>query len=210
MAVELKTEEDKLSYSLGMNVAASILQLPVEVNNEIVIATVTDLLRGGQPQIEEPEYREIMQNFQKRLQAISEENMKKVSEKNAAEGKKFLEENAKKDGVKVTASGLQYIVLKEGTGASPAATDTVKVHYEGMLLNGQIFDSSIKRGEPIEFPLNHVIPGWTEGVQLMKEGAKYRFFIPSELAYGEQGAGNAIAPNSTLIFEVELIAVVKK
>ena len=122
-------------------------------------------------------------------------------------GQKFMKENAKKAGVKTTASGLQYEVLKEGKGKSPKATDTVLVHYRGTLINGTEFDSSYKRNEPIEFPLNQVIKGWTEGVQLMKEGAKYRFVIPSELAYGAQGAPPDIAPNETLIFEVELLKV---
>lgn len=122
-------------------------------------------------------------------------------------GEAFLKENAQKEGVKTTASGLQYLVLKEGDGKSPKATDVVKVHYKGTLIDGKEFDSSYKRGEPIEFPLNRVIPGWTEGVQLMKEGAKYQFFIPAKLAYGERGAGGVIPPNATLIFEVELIAV---
>ena len=125
-------------------------------------------------------------------------------------GEKFLEENKKNEGVKVTASGLQYVVEKEGEGAQPTATDEVTVHYTGKLLNGQVFDSSVQRGEPATFPLNRVIPGWTEGVQLMKEGAKYTFFIPSDLAYGPQGIPNAIPPHSTLIFEVELIKVIKK
>ena len=125
-------------------------------------------------------------------------------------GSKFLEENAKKEGVKVTATGLQYMVEKEGTGASPAATDEVTVHYTGRLLDGTVFDSSVSRGEPATFPLNRVIPGWTEGLQLMKEGGKTVFFIPSALAYGAQGVPNAIPPHSTLIFEVELIKVVKK
>ena len=125
-------------------------------------------------------------------------------------GEKFLEENKKNEGVKVTASGLQYVVEKEGEGAQPTATDEVTVHYTGKLLNGQVFDSSVQRGEPATFPLNRVIPGWTEGVQLMKEGAKYTFFIPSDLAYGPQGIPNAIPPQSTLIFEVELIKVIKK
>ena len=125
----------------------------------------------------------------------------------AEKGKAYLAENAKKDGVKVTASGLQYEVIKEGTGKKPAATDTVSVHYEGTLINGQVFDSSIRRGQPVEFPLNRVIPGWTEGVQLMSVGSKYRFVIPSNLAYGEHGAGGAIGPNETLIFEVELLDI---
>jgi FKBP-type peptidyl-prolyl cis-trans isomerase len=122
-------------------------------------------------------------------------------------GQQFLQENAKKEGVKSTASGLQYEVLTEGTGKSPKATDVVLVHYKGTLLNGTEFDSSYKRGEPIEFPLNQVIKGWTEGVQLMKEGGKYRFFIPSNLAYGSRGAGGAIGPDETLIFDVELLKV---
>lgn len=122
-------------------------------------------------------------------------------------GQAFLQENGKKSDVKTTASGLQYTVLTPGTGKSPVATDTVLVHYRGTLLNGTEFDSSYKRNEPIEFPLNRVIPGWTEGVQLMKEGAKYKFFIPSNLAYGPRGAGGAIGPDETLIFEVELLKV---
>ena len=124
-----------------------------------------------------------------------------------AKGEKFLQDNATKEGVVTTASGLQYKVITEGTGKSPKATDTVLVHYAGTLINGNEFDSSYKRKEPIEFPLNRVIPGWTEGVQLMKEGAKYRFFIPSKLAYGKQGAGRDIGPNEALIFDVELLKV---
>lgn len=124
-----------------------------------------------------------------------------------AKGEKFLEENGKKEGVVTTASGLQYLVLTPGTGKSPKATDTVRVHYSGTLLSGTEFDSSYKRKEPIDFPLNRVIPGWTEGVQLMSEGAKFRFFIPSRLAYGPRGAGRDIGPNETLIFEVELLKV---
>lgn len=212
MANELTNDTQKLSYALGMNLAASVLQLPPDLNldRKIIARAVDELLCGGQPQLPEDEYHRLMKSFQQTLQEKAAEQKKAAGDSNAAAGKKFLEENAKKDGVKVTASGLQYIVLQEGEGDSPAAADTVKVHYEGTLVNGQVFDSSIKRGEPIEFPLNQVIPGWTEGVQLMKPGAKYRFFIPSHLAYGEQGAGGVIAPNSTLIFDVELLGVVKK
>ena len=125
-------------------------------------------------------------------------------------GREFLEQNAKNDSVVQTQSGLQYMVLKEGTGAKPGAEDTVTVHYTGKLLDGTVFDSSVERGEPTSFPLNAVIPGWTEGLQLMSEGAKYRLFIPSELAYGSKGAGDKILPNATLIFDVELIKVTKK
>ena len=125
-------------------------------------------------------------------------------------GREFLEKNAQNDSVKQTKSGLQYMVIKEGNGIKPSATDTVTVHYTGTLIDGTVFDSSVERGEPASFPLDKVIPGWTEGLQLMSEGSKYRLFIPSELAYGSQGAGDQILPNSTLIFDVELIKVVKK
>jgi FKBP-type peptidyl-prolyl cis-trans isomerase FklB len=141
------------------------------------------------------------------LQEFFQKKQKEEAEKFIAEGKAYLDENAKKEGVTVTKSGLQYEVLQEGTGKSPKATDTVRCHYEGRLLDGSVFDSSYKRGEPADFGLNQVIPGWTEGVQLMKEGAKYRFTIPYLLAYGEQGAGASIPPFSTLVFDVELIKV---
>lgn len=130
-----------------------------------------------------------------------------MSQSPADKGQEFLKENAKQEGVKTTASGLQYKVLREGSGKQPSATDTVEVNYEGKLINGTVFDSSYKRGQSISFPLNQVIPGWTEGVQLMKEGAKYQFYIPSNLAYGPRGAGGLIGPNETLIFDVELIKV---
>jgi FKBP-type peptidyl-prolyl cis-trans isomerase FklB len=135
------------------------------------------------------------------------EEMQKLSEKNKADGEKFLAENAKKEGVKVLPSGLQYKVITPGTGKSPKATDTVTTHYKGMLIDGTEFDSSYKRGEPATFPVSGVIPGWTEALQLMKEGAKWQLFLPSNLAYGERGAGRDIGPNATLIFEVELISV---
>ena len=150
-----------------------------------------------------------LQEFQtEMITKMMEERTKKAAENKEA-GDKFLAENKTKEGVKTTESGLQYIVEKEGEGDSPAAEDTVEVHYRGTLLDGTEFDSSYKRNEPAKFPLNRVIKGWTEGVQLMKKGAKYKFFIPSELAYGEGGAGEQIGPNSTLIFEVELISFEK-
>lgn len=155
---------------------------------------------GGEPAISVEEAQKIINDYLQELE-------KKATEAAQAEGKKFLEENGKKENVKTTASGLQYVVEKEGTGISPTAEDEVTVHYTGKLLNGTVFDSSVNRGEPATFPLNRVIPGWTEGVQLMKEGAKYRFFIPSDLAYGPNGVPNAIPPHSTLIFDVELIKV---
>jgi len=148
---QLSTEVEKISYALGMNIAASVLQLPIEVNKEIIIDTVMELLRGGQPQLPEKEYHEMMQTLQSKLQAAAKEHADKAGKQNLEEGLKFLAENAKKPGIVVTKSGLQYEVLKEGNGGHPAAASTVKVHYEGKLLNGNIFDSSVKRGEPIEF-----------------------------------------------------------
>lgn len=164
---------------------------------------VHSAFEGKETKISPEEANQIIQNY---LQELTEKRTAQIK----AVGEKFLEENKKKENVKVTASGLQYIVEKEGTGAQPTATDEVTVHYTGKLLDGTVFDSSVSRGEPATFPLNRVIPGWTEGVQLMKEGGKYLFFIPSELAYGPQGVPNAIPPHSTLIFEVELIKVIKK
>ena len=162
---------------------------------------VMNAFDGTEPAIPVEEAQKLINDYLQELQDKAE----KVAR---AEGEQFLAENGKKENVKTTASGLQYVVEKEGTGAQP--TTEVTVHYTGKLLNGQVFDSSVNRGEPATFPLNRVIPGWTEGVQLMKEGAKYTFFIPSDLAYGPQGVPGAIPPHSTLIFDVELIKVNKK
>ncbi len=164
---------------------------------------VMNAFDGTEPAIPVEEAQKLINDYLQELQDKAE----KVAR---AEGEQFLAENGKKENVKTTASGLQYVVEKEGTGAQPTAEDEVTVHYTGKLLNGQVFDSSVNRGEPATFPLNRVIPGWTEGVQLMKEGAKYTFFIPSDLAYGPQGVPGAIPPHSTLIFDVELIKVNKK
>lgn len=164
---------------------------------------VMNAFDGTEPEIPVEEAQKLINDYLQELQDKAE----KVAR---AEGEQFLAENGKKENVKTTASGLQYVVEKEGTGAQPTAEDEVTVHYTGKLLNGQVFDSSVNRGEPATFPLNRVIPGWTEGVQLMKEGAKYTFFIPSDLAYGPQGMPGAIPPHSTLIFDVELIKVNKK
>jgi FKBP-type peptidyl-prolyl cis-trans isomerase FklB len=164
---------------------------------------VKSVFEGTTPEVTPEEAQKLINDYLNDLQAKAEAMAR-------AEGEKFLEENKKNAEVKVTASGLQYVIQKEGTGAQPTAEDEVTVHYTGRLLSGQVFDSSVNRGEPATFPLNRVIPGWTEGVQLMKEGAKYTFFIPSDLAYGPQGIPNAIPPHSTLIFDVELIKVIKK
>ena len=207
MAREFKNDTEKFSYALAMNMSAHLLKMPIELDREIIIEAVTSLLRGNQPDMSQEDYQQTMQKFQATMEEKAKAEAQKAASENSEKGKAYLAENAKKEGVKVTASGLQYEVIKEGTGKKPAATDTVSVHYEGTLINGQVFDSSIRRGQPVEFPLNRVIPGWTEGVQLMSVGSKYRFVIPSNLAYGEHGAGGAIGPNETLIFEVELLDI---
>ena len=207
MAREFKNDTEKFSYALAMNMSAHLLKMPIELDREIIIEAVTALLRGNQPDMSQEDYQQTMQKFQATMEEKANAEAQKAASENSEKGKAYLAENAKKEGVKVTASGLQYEVIKEGTGKKPAATETVSVHYEGTLINGQVFDSSIRRGQPVEFPLNRVIPGWTEGVQLMSVGSKYRFVIPSNLAYGEHGAGGAIGPNETLIFEVELLDI---
>lgn len=195
---------DKLSYAWGLAMGQQLSGMGVkDLNVEDYAAAVKAVFEGTESAIPFEEAQTLINEY---LQNLEEEMTKAAREA----GEKFLEENKKNEGVKVTASGLQYVVEKEGEGAQPTATDEVTVHYTGKLLNGQVFDSSVQRGEPATFPLNRVIPGWTEGVQLMKEGAKYTFFIPSDLAYGPQGIPNAIPPHSTLIFEVELIKVIKK
>lgn len=195
---------DKLSYAWGLAMGQQLRGMGVkDLNVEDYAAAVKAVFEGTESAIPFEEAQTLINEYLQNL----EEEMTKVARE---AGEKFLEENKKNEGVKVTASGLQYVVEKEGEGAQPTATDEVTVHYTGKLLNGQVFDSSVQRGEPATFPLNRVIPGWTEGVQLMKEGAKYTFFIPSDLAYGPQGIPNAIPPHSTLIFEVELIKVIKK
>lgn len=192
---------DKLSYAWGLAMGQQLHGMGV---NDIDIESFADAVKcvfdRKEPKIPVEEAHKLINEYLQKLQGEIEARAKE-------EGVKFLAENKKKAEVKETASGLQYIVEKEGTGAQPTATDEVTVHYTGKLLNGTVFDSSVNRGEPATFPLNRVIPGWTEGVQLMKEGAKYTFFIPSDLAYGAQGVPNAIPPHSTLIFEVELLKV---
>src|SRR5216117_1515493 len=198
----LKDQKDKISYSIGLNIGSNLARQNVEINADALTAGVKDAI-AGKPQLTQDQVKEVMTTFEKDMQA----KQKAAGEKNAAEGTKFLEENKKKEGVKATASGLQYKVIKEGTGAQPKATDTVTVNYRGTLINGTEFDSSYKRGEPASFPLNGVIKGWTEGLQLMKVGSKYQFFVPPNLAYGDRALGPDIAPNSTLIFDVELLGV---
>lgn len=198
----LKDQKDKASYAIGLNIGMNFNRQKINVSPDVLYSGIKDGM-AGKPQMTEAEVKEAMEAFQKDM----ESQMKTAGEKNLKDGEKFLAENKKKDGVKTTASGLQYKVIKEGSGAQPKDTDTVTVHYRGTLIDGTEFDSSFKRNEPATFPLNAVIKGWTEGVQLMKTGGKYQFFIPSKLGYGERGAGSDIGPNSTLIFDVELINI---
>src|SRR5206468_4918531 len=196
---QLKDKKDKVSYSIGMQIGFNLGRQKVDVNPDILAAGIKDAI-SGKPQLTPDQVKDIMAQFEKDM----EQKQKEVGEKNKTEGAKYLEENKKKPGVKTTASGLQYKLEKEGTGAQPKATDMVTVNYRGTLIDGTEFDSSYKRGQPAKFPVNGVIKGWTEALQLMKQGSKYQLFIPSTLAYGERAMGPDIGPNSTLIFEVEL------
>jgi len=200
---QLKDLKDKVSYSVGLNVGTNFKKQGQDLNPDALLAGVKDALSGKTPALTENELKETMEAWSKQM----EDKQKVAGEKNAADATKFLAENKKKDGVKTTASGLQYKVMKEGTGAQPKETDTVTVNYRGTLINGTEFDSSYKRGQPATFPVNGVIKGWTEALQLMKPGSKYQLFIPPDLAYGPRAAGPDITPNSALIFEVELLEV---
>ena len=191
---------DKVSYALGMSIGHQLQQMnATDLNIDDFAQAITDVFNGD-AKLSDAEAQAAVQDFFSRK---AEEQAKAAK----AEGENFLAENAKKEGVKTLPSGLQYKVLREGDGRKPSATDKVECHYEGTLINGEVFDSSYRRGETATFGLNQVIKGWTEGLQLMQEGAKYRFFIPYSLAYGEHGAGQSIPPYAALIFDVELIKV---
>lgn len=216
--VEIKTEKQKLSYSIGMNAGRSMKDSlktqSVDVDQAVLLKGLDDGIRDAKPQMTEDEMKTVLEALQKKLMAKQQEQAAKqqeqakaVAEKNKKEGEAFLAANKKKEGVITMPSGLQYKVLTAGKGKSPKATDTVTVNYRGTLIDGTEFDSSYKRGQPATFPLNQVIKGWTEAVQLMKEGAKWELYIPSDLAYGERGAGANIGGNATLIFEVELLSI---
>src|SRR5256886_5681509 len=198
----LKDQKDKSSYAIGLNIGMNFNKQKIAINPDVFVAGVKDGL-AGKPQMTEAEVRETMTNLEKDM----ESKQKEASQKNASDGEKFLAENKKKEGVKTTASGLQYKVIKEGTGPKPKLTDAVVANYRGTLINGTEFDSSYKRGQPATFPLTGVIKGWTEALQLMKVGSKYQLFIPANLAYGDRGMGPDLGPNSTLIFEVELVGI---
>ena len=206
---ELKTEKEKISYSLGVEIGRSFKELKEEIDMDTLWKGFSDSIHGRELLMTEQESRTVKQTFLTRIQKQRKAKHENMSDDNKKEGMTFLLENKTKSGVITTKSGLQYIVLRKGDGDQPKETDQVKVHYRGTLLNGDEFDSSYKRGNPATFRLNAVIKGWQEGLQLMSPGSKYKFFIPSELGYGERGAGNMIGPNATLIFEVELLDIVK-
>lgn len=205
--VDLKSDKDKVSYSIGLEIGNSFKKQSIDIDTGALEAGIKDAMAGSKPLLNENEIKDVMTAFQKSLADKQAEKIKAATEKNSKDGEAFLAENKKKEGVKTTPSGLQYKVIKDGTGPKPKETDTVTVHYRGTLIDGTEFDSSFKRGEPATFPLNGVIKGWTEGLQLMKVGSKWQLFIPANIAYGERGAGQMIGPNSTLIFEVELLSI---
>ncbi|RJQ46311.1 MAG: FKBP-type peptidyl-prolyl cis-trans isomerase [Nitrospiraceae bacterium] len=203
----LKTQRDKVSYGIGMDIGNGLKSQSIDVDPDILSKGIKDVLSGSKTMMTDEEFRETMTNFQNELRAKQMERMKEIAEKNKKDGEAFLEGNKKKEGVVTLPSGLQYKVIKEGTGEKPEATDMVTADYRGTLVDGTEFDSSARHGQPMTFKVNGVIPGWTEALQLMKVGSKWQLFIPPTLAYGERGAGKDIGPNSTLIFDVELISI---
>ena len=197
----------KTSYALGLDIGNSMKNLPLEVDTVEFLRAFEDILGGKPLALSQEEFQETMQAFQVVLQEEGQKRQNEASGANVETGDKYREDNAARDEVTVTETGLHHEVIEAGEGSSPAATDTVTVHYTGTLIDGTEFDSSVKRGVPATFALNQVIPGWTEGLQLMKVGGKSRFVIPADLAYGARGAGEVIGPDATLVFEVELIEV---
>ncbi len=200
---QLTTQKDKVSYAIGLDIGFTFKKQNMDLSPDTLMRGLKDAVNGAQPLLSEQQVRETMAAFQKDM----EEKQAAKGKESATAGEKFLAENKSKPDVKTTASGLQYKVLKEGTGPTPKESDSVEVNYRGTLTDGTEFDSSYKRGEPASFPVNRVIKGWTEALQLMKVGSKYQLFIPSTLAYGERGAGAQIPANSALMFEVELLGI---
>ena len=203
----LQTAKEKQSYSIGADIGSKLKSQSIDIDTDLFSQGLKDAFSGGKLLLTEQEMKDTLTALQKELMEKQAERNKQLGEKNKKEGEAFLIENKKKEGVKTLPSGLQYKVIKEGTGKIPKAEDTVVTNYRGTLIDGTEFDSSYKRGQPATFPVKGVIPGWTEALQLMKEGSKWELFIPSNLAYGERGAGGVIGPNATLIFEIELISV---
>lgn len=202
-----KTLKEKVSYAIGMAFGRDTKAQGVELDPDVFIKGFKDTVAGAKPAMTDEEAQTTMTAFQAEMMAKKQEEAKKAGEENKKLGDTFLAENKQKEGVKTTASGLQYKIVKEGDGKKPTAQDTVTVNYKGSFVDGKEFDSSYKRNQPAVFPVSGVIPGWTEALQLMKTGSKWEFVIPSNLAYGEAGAGGVIPPNATLVFEVELVSI---
>lgn len=203
----LKNQKDKISYIIGMEIGKNFKDQSIDVEPGILLKGIKDGFSGGKALLTEQEINEMTLTFQKEVMAKREEIAKRLGEKNKKEGEDFLAENKKKEGVITLPSGLQYKMIKSGSGSKPKLTDTVTAHYRGTLIDGTEFDSSYRRGQTVSFPVSGVIPGWIEALQLMEEGANWQVFIPPNLAYGERGAGRDIGPNATLIFEIELISI---
>lgn len=201
------TEKEKVSYAIGNSIGNNFKEQGIDVEPSIVAQAIKDVLTDSSLALTEEQMEEVMMNFQRTMQQKQREQQSKAGEANRAAGKAFLEENKSAAGVVTLPSGLQYQVLKEGNGPKPKLSDKVTTHYHGTLINGKVFDSSVKRGQPASFPVSGVISGWTEALQLMPVGSKWKLFIPSELAYGERGAGADIGPGTTLIFDVELLSI---
>ena len=208
-AADLGTDAQKFGYAIGVDLGRSLAQVKDDVDVKSLEKGLEEVASGKEPRMDDKAREEIKNAVSKKIQEKQVADRTAKAGKAKTDGETFLAENGKKDGVKTTASGLQYTIEKEGEGAVPTVTDKVTVNYKGTLLNGETFDSSYDRGQPATFPLANVIPGWTEGLQLMKAGGKAKFWIPSTLAYGDRGAGGKIGPNETLAFEVELISVEK-
>ncbi|MFK8066958.1 MAG: FKBP-type peptidyl-prolyl cis-trans isomerase [Gammaproteobacteria bacterium] len=202
---ELNTDKQKFSYGIGLQIGQSIAAQNVEVDQDALIMALKDALSGQEPRVSLEELQKVMTQEEKKMQ----QKQIAAADKNKQIGQAFLAENKKLDGVKTTASGLQYRIIKAGSGAKPSVSDSVTVHYRGTLIDGHEFDSSYKREQPATFNVNGVVKGWQEALPMMKEGGKWEVFIPSELAYGSKGAGAAIGPDETLIFEIELLSVNK-
>jgi FKBP-type peptidyl-prolyl cis-trans isomerase FklB len=204
---ELSSDKDKTSYALGMNIAQDFKKRHWDINPASFAKGFEDSFSGSKTLVSDEEMTTLLIAFQKSMMKKQIEEQQAAGEKNKKEGEDFLAANKTKKGVKTTSSGLQYKIIKEGNGQTPRADDTVTTHYRGTLIDGTEFDSSYKRNEPATFPVNGVIPGWTEALQLMKTGSKWQLFIPSKLAYGEQGAGQVIGPNAVLIFDIDLLSI---
>jgi len=209
-SVALESEKDKLSYSLGHNIGQNIKQQGVDINQDLLAKGIADALTGTKSLLTPEEAAKVMQDFRKKQMEEMNKRRQEQAQKNLEEGQQFLEENKKKEGVKTLPSGLQYRIVTEGKGNTPKATDKVTTHYRGKLINGTEFDSSYKRNQPATFPVNGVIQGWQEALQLMKEGGKWELFIPANLAYGERSMNPTIPPNSVLVFDIELISIEKE